>query len=140
MSDISQRKRLEEQLLHAQKMEAVGRLAGGIAHDFNNVLTIISGYNHIIRDKLPPSDPLRSHAEEALKAAERAGALTKQLLAFSRRQVLKPRIINVNKIKMGGGKEERGRVSVQTSFQITAFASPSVPVTPAPGGAKPAGK
>ena len=96
VSDISQRKRLEEQLLHAQKMEAVGRLAGGVAHDFNNMLTIISGYNRMIMEKLPPSDPLRSHAEEVLKAADRAGELTNQLLAFSRRQILKPRIINVN--------------------------------------------
>ena len=95
-SDISQRKRMEEQLLHARKMEAVGRLAGGVAHDFNNMLTIISGYNRMIMEKLPPSDPLRSHVEEVLKAADRAGELTSRLLAFSRRQILKPRIINVN--------------------------------------------
>jgi len=75
VSDISQRKRLEEQLVHAQKMEAVGRLAGGVAHDFNNMLTVISGYNRMILDDLSPLDPLRGNAEEILKAADRAAAL-----------------------------------------------------------------
>jgi two-component system cell cycle sensor histidine kinase/response regulator CckA len=98
VSDISQRKELEEQLLHAQKMEAVGRLAGGVAHDFNNMLTVISGYNRMILDELPVADPLRGYAEEVLNAAERAAGLTNQLLAFSRRQVMQPRVINVNTI------------------------------------------
>jgi two-component system cell cycle sensor histidine kinase/response regulator CckA len=96
VSDISQRKLLEEQLLHAQKMEAVGRLAGGVAHDFNNMLTVISGYNRMILDELSPLDPLRGDAEEILKAADRAAALTNQLLAFSRRQIMRPCILNVN--------------------------------------------
>ncbi len=98
VSDISQRKQLEDQLMHAQKMEAVGRLAGGVAHDFNNMLTVISGYNRMILDELSPLDPLRGYAEEILKAADRAGALTNQLLAFSRRQIMKPRVINVNAV------------------------------------------
>jgi hypothetical protein len=98
VSDISQRKRLEEQLLHAQKMEAVGRLAGGVAHDFNNMLTVISGYNRMILDELSTLDPLRGYAEEILKAADRAAALTNQLLAFSRRQIMLPRVINVNAV------------------------------------------
>jgi two-component system, cell cycle sensor histidine kinase and response regulator CckA len=98
VSDISQRKQLEDQLLHAQKMEAVGRLAGGVAHDFNNMLTVISGYNRMILDELSTLDPLRGYAEEILKAADRAGALTQQLLAFSRRQVMQPRVISVNAV------------------------------------------
>src|SRR3984957_6824838 len=98
VSDISQRKLLEDQLLHAQKMEAVGRLAGGVAHDFNNMLTVISGYNRMILDELSTLDPLRGYAEEILKAADRAGALTNQLLAFSRRQIMQPRVINVNAV------------------------------------------
>jgi len=98
VSDISQRKQLEEQLLHAQKMEAVGRLAGGVAHDFNNMLTVISGYNRMILDELSALDPLRGYAEEILKAADRAAALTNQLLAFSRRQVMQPRVISVNSV------------------------------------------
>ncbi len=96
VSDITQRKRLEEQLLHAQKLEAVGRLAGGVAHDFNNMLTIVSGYNRMLLDGLSPQDPLRGYAEEVGKAAERAGALTGQLLAFSRRQVMQLRVFGIN--------------------------------------------
>jgi hypothetical protein len=98
VSDISQRKQLEDQLMHAQKMEAVGRLAGGVAHDFNNMLTVISGYNRMILDELSTLDPLRGYAEEILKAADRAGALTNQLLAFSRRQIMKPRVMNMNSV------------------------------------------
>jgi two-component system, cell cycle sensor histidine kinase and response regulator CckA len=98
VSDISQRKQLEEQLLHAQKMEAVGRLAGGVAHDFNNMLTVISGYNRMILDELSTLDPLRGYAEEVLKASDRAAALTNQLLAFSRRQIMQPRVVSVNAI------------------------------------------
>jgi len=98
VSDISQRKLLEEQLLHAQKMEAVGRLAGGVAHDFNNMLTVIAGYNRMILDELGAMDPLRGYAEEILKAADRAGAITNQLLTFSRRQIAKPRVIQVNMV------------------------------------------
>ena len=98
VNDISQRKGLEEQLLQSQKMEAVGRLAGGVAHDFNNMLTVVEGYNRMILDELAPNDPLRECAEEIHRAAERAGALTNQLLAFSRRQIILPRVMNVNSV------------------------------------------
>jgi two-component system cell cycle sensor histidine kinase/response regulator CckA len=98
VSDISARKQLEEQLIQSQKMEAVGRLAGGIAHDFNNLLTIISGYNRLLLDRLPPQDANRGYAEEILKAAERAAALTRQLLMFSRREMIHPRVINLNRV------------------------------------------
>jgi two-component system, cell cycle sensor histidine kinase and response regulator CckA len=98
VTDISQRKLLEEQLVHAQKMEAVGRLAGGVAHDFNNMLTVISGYTRMILEELREDDPLRDYAEEIRTAADRAGAITNQLLAFSRRQLIEPRIISVNSV------------------------------------------
>ena len=104
VSDIGRRKRLEEQLMHAQKMEAVGLLSGGVAHDFNNMLTVISGYNRMILDELSALDPLRGYAEEIQQAADRAAAITGQLLSFSRRQVSKPRVVNVNEIIGQTGK------------------------------------
>ena len=84
--------------MHAQKMEAVGSLAGGVAHDFNNMLTVISGYNRMMLEELSASDPLCEYVEEALKAAERAAAITNQLLSFSRRQIMQPRVINLNTV------------------------------------------
>ncbi len=88
---------LEEQLRHSQKMEAVGRLAGGIAHDFNNLLTAIIGYTEIVLHGLDPKDDRRADAEEIGRAAMRAADLTRQMLAFSRRQVLQPKVIDLNK-------------------------------------------
>jgi PAS domain S-box-containing protein len=92
----SQLEHAREQLRQSQKMEAVGRLAGGIAHDFNNMLTAILSYAGFLRDGLDPADPRRGDAEEILAAAEKASRLTRQLLAFSRRQVLMPRVISLD--------------------------------------------
>jgi len=94
--DITERRQLEDQLRQSQKMEAVGRLAGGVAHDFNNLLTVISGYGHMILRDLPGEDPLQGCVEEVLKAASRATSLTNQLLAFSRRQVIQPKVLDLN--------------------------------------------
>jgi PAS domain S-box-containing protein len=94
--DITERRQLEDQLRQSQKMEAIGRLAGGVAHDFNNLLTVISGYGHMIMRDLPHDDPLHSCVEEVLKASSRATSLTNQLLAFSRRQVIQPKILDLN--------------------------------------------
>lgn len=100
VSDITARKKMEDNLLQSQKLEAVGRLAGGIAHDFNNLLTVILGYNRFLLDHFSPIDPLRGYSEEIGKAAERAAALTKQLLAFSRQQPTEPQILNLSAVVM----------------------------------------
>jgi PAS domain S-box-containing protein len=96
VQDITERRYLEDQLRLAQKMEAVGRLAGGVAHDFNNMLGVILGYAELLVQRLPPEEPLRSQALEIRRTSERAAALTRQLLAFSRRQVLQPRILDLS--------------------------------------------
>ncbi len=96
--DVTRERQLEEQVRQSQRIEAVGRLAGGVAHDFNNLLTIISGYGDLLLDRLGPEHPQRSHVSEIRKAADRAASLTRQLLAFSRRQVLTPQVVDLNSV------------------------------------------
>ncbi|HEX6064905.1 MAG TPA: response regulator, partial [Longimicrobiales bacterium] len=98
ITDVTERKRLEQQLRQSQKMEAVGRLAGGVAHDFNNLLTAIRGHTDLLLGDLPADSPLRSDIEEIRGAADRAASLTQQLLAFSRRQMLQPVVLEVDLI------------------------------------------
>jgi PAS domain S-box-containing protein len=100
-TDVTERRHLEDQLRQAQKMEAVGTLAGGVAHDFNNMLMVVNGYSEQVLRKLPAGDPLRPKLEEVRRAGERAAALTRQLLAFSRKQVLAPRVIDLNAVVTG---------------------------------------
>ncbi|MBI5617814.1 MAG: PAS domain-containing protein [Gammaproteobacteria bacterium] len=96
LSDVSERVRLEDQLRQAQKMEAIGQLAAGVAHDFNNLLTVILGYSGLLIAAADPHDPRRQQLVEIRGAGERAAALTRQLLAFSRKQILEPRIVDLN--------------------------------------------
>ena len=116
--DITERKKLEAQFRHAQKMDAVGSLAGGIAHDFNNLLSVIISYAGLTLDVLKHGDPLRLDIEEIKRAGERAGELTRQLLAFSRRQVMVPQILDLNHVALGMEKMLRRLLgeSVKLSF------------------------
>ncbi len=102
--DVTEKRILERQLRMAQKMEAIGRLSGGIAHDFNNLLGVIIGYSRVLKRELGASNPLAEHALEIEKAGQRAASLTKQLLAFSRQQVLSPAILNLNTLASDMGK------------------------------------
>ncbi|HYJ48007.1 MAG TPA: ATP-binding protein, partial [Pyrinomonadaceae bacterium] len=96
--DVTRETRLEDQLRQSQKMEAVGRLAGGVAHDFNNLLTAITGYSDLTLRKLNQNDPLRRNLEEVKKASERASGLTRQLLAFSRKQIMQTKVLDLNAV------------------------------------------
>ncbi|OLD16352.1 MAG: hypothetical protein AUJ01_10645 [Acidobacteria bacterium 13_1_40CM_3_65_5] len=130
--DITERRKLEEQLRQAQKMEAVGQLAGGVAHDFNNLLTAILGYCNLMIDDIPKEDPLRQDLEEIKSAGERAAALTRQLLAFSRRQMLQPQVVDLNALVRQLEKLLRRLISEDVEL-VTALAPslPAVKVDPA---------
>jgi signal transduction histidine kinase/CheY-like chemotaxis protein len=117
MESVTELKRLEDQFRQAQKMEAVGRLAGGIAHDFNNLLTTILGYSHLILGHFKPDDPQRLDVEEIRTAGERAAALTKQLLAFSRKQMIEPKVLDVNAVVANLDKMLRRLIGEDIQFQ-----------------------
>jgi PAS domain S-box-containing protein len=124
LTDITQRRLLEEQLRQSQKMEAVGRLAGGVAHDFNNLLGVITGYGEMTLRKLRSEDPLKGKVDQILKAAERAAGLTRQLLAFSRQQVLQPRIVDLNDLV--GNVEKMLRRLIGEDVALTTSLDPAL--------------
>jgi PAS domain S-box-containing protein len=130
--DVTAQRELEENLRHAVKMEAVGRLAGGVAHDFNNLLTTIGGYSELALLALPPDHPARPDLEEIRRAGERAATLTRQLLAFSRRQVLQPRLLDLNSVVADTGKM-LGRVLGEDVQLVLDLAAAPVPVEADPG-------
>jgi PAS domain S-box-containing protein len=114
--DITDRKRLEEQLLVSQKMEAVGRLAGGVAHDFNNLLGVIVGYSDLVLDAFPSEDPRHQQLEQIKKAGLRATSLTRQLLTFSRKQVCQPVVLDINALVTDFNKMLRRMVGEDIEF------------------------
>ena len=116
--EVTERKVLEAQLLTAQKMEAVGRLAGGVAHDFNNLLMAIMGYGELMRTSLYQDDPLFHYVEDILKATDRATALTQQLLAFSRQQMIQPQVLNLNRVVADLGKMMRRLLGEHIELEI----------------------
>jgi PAS domain S-box-containing protein len=118
LSDVTERKQLEDRLRQAQKMEAVGQLTGGIAHDFNNILSTIIVNSHFLMSDLAPNDPRWADADAIKSAADRAAALTRQLLAFSRRQVLEPTVVNLNSAVKGLEKMLRRLIGEDIEFSV----------------------
>jgi two-component system cell cycle sensor histidine kinase/response regulator CckA len=130
--DITERRLLEDQFRQAQKMEAVGRLAGGIAHDFNNLLMVISGYTEVLLDQMTLGHPLHAKAEAIQQASDRATTLTRQLLAFSRKQLLELKVIDVNAIV--ADMERLLRPLIGEDIELTTTLAPNVGCTRADAG------
>ena len=130
--DITERRVLEDQFRQAQKMEAVGRLAGGIAHDFNNLLMVIGGYTEVVLNELPTEHPLHSKAEAIQQAADRATTLTRQLLAFSRKQLLELKVVDLNAIVTD--MERLLRPLIGEDIELTTQLTPSIGCTRADAG------
>jgi len=124
LRDVTAERQVEDRIHQIARLEAIGRLAGGVAHDFNNVLTAIIGYSDLIFMKLKEGDPLRQHIEQIRKAADRASSLTRQLLAFSRRQPLEPRTVNLNEII--SDLEDMLRRLIGENIELAIFPAPDL--------------
>ncbi len=132
LRDITDHKRLEAQFLQAQKMEAIGILAGGVAHDFNNLLNVINGYSELILDEISTNNPIRKDLEQIRDAGRRAATLTSQLLAFGRKQILQPEILDLNKVIMRMGTMLRRLIG--EDIELVSITDPNLePVNADPG-------
>jgi PAS domain S-box-containing protein len=131
--DLSERKKLEQQFLRAQRLESIGTLAGGVAHDFNNILSVILSFTSLILDDLKPGDPMRADMNEIARAAERATELTRQLLAFSRKQVLQPQVLDLGQAVFGMEKMLRRLLSEAIELSLVLPPSPPGRVLADPG-------
>ncbi len=120
MNDVTERKRLEEQFIQAQKMEVVGHLAGGVAHDFNNILAVIIGYSDLMTLSLAPDDPMNAFVEQIRLAGERAKGLTQQLLVFSRKQTFQPVVLDLNEVLTGMDKMLRRLIDENVELAVVA--------------------
>ena len=124
IADVTERKQLEEQFRQSQKMEAVGKLAGGVAHDFNNLLTVIIGHAELLRAQAGAGSLAAGNAERVLDAAQRASGLTRQLLAYSRQQVLAPRVLDLGEVVRHMGEMVRRLIGEDVSLEVTAPETP----------------
>ena len=120
ITDVTEQRTLESQLRQSQKMEAVGRLAGGLAHDFNNLLTVIKGYCQMVSEEPHPPERVRANVAHIDAAAERAAALTRHLLAFSRKQVLQPKVIDLNELVLNLDKMLRRLIGEDVQIETVA--------------------
>lgn len=130
--DVTERRKLEEQLMQAQRMEAIGTLSGGVAHDFNNILTVILGHTEVLLHALQPSSPEYEHLKSVDEASRRASTLTRQLLAFSRKQVLQPKVFNLNSLIVDLDKMLRRLIS--EDIELETVTDPNLGATKADPG------
>jgi PAS domain S-box-containing protein len=131
--DLSERRKLEQQFLRAQRLESIGTLAGGVAHDFNNILSVVLSFASLILADLKPGDPLRADVSEIVRAGERATDLTRQLLAFSRKQVLQPQVLDLGHVVLGMDKMLRRLLSEAIELSLIVPPSPPGRVLADPG-------
>ncbi len=128
--DVTEERRLEEQFRHSQKMEAIGQLASGVAHDFNNLLTVINGYAELVLAGLPPGDTKGEALNQVLQAGQRATELTSQLLAFGRKAIIEPQVLDLNKVLEASTRMLRRLIGADVRLDTSLAIVPTVKIDP----------